>query len=114
MRRNQLVIHVAWMTGRITQTPQAIDTRQSMQQLRKIPHIARGSNAAIGVHILAQKRDLSRAEFDQPSRLVQNLRGGPRKLATARIGHDTKGAKLVTTFLDGKKCAGASACALRG
>ena len=84
-----------------------------MQKLREIPDFAVRSHAAIGIDILAEQRDLARAEIGQAAGLIQNLRNGPRVFAAARVGHDAEGAELVATFLHGEEHAGTGVHVLR-
>ncbi len=58
-------------------------------------------DAAIGVDVLADERDLAHAGVDEPSRLGDDVGDGPRDLGAARIGHDAERAELVAAFLHG-------------
>jgi len=67
-----------------------------------------------GVDVLAKQRDLADAAIGEPTRLVCDCRHRPRHFHAARIGDDTKGAKLVTPFLHRQKCTGAGGDATLG
>ena len=69
----------------------------------------------IGVHVLAQKRDLTHAALNKVARFGENTVDRARYLGTACIRHNAESAELVTAFLNGEKsCWAASGLGARG
>lgn len=58
---------------------------------------------AIGVHVLAQEGDFSRATGHQVARLLLDPVGWPADLRASRVRHDAERAELVATFLHREK-----------
>ena len=56
--------------------------------------------AVICIHVLAQQVNLFHASLNQLLRLANDAGGWTRDLGAAGIGHHTKGAKLIATFLN--------------
>ena len=62
---------------------------------------ALGQVVAVGLHRLAQERDLAHAALGQHRHLVRHLGDGPAALAAAAVGDDAEGAELVAAVDDG-------------
>ena len=58
----------------------------------------------IGVYILPKQSKLAGATSDKATGLFKNSCHRPREFSTARIGHNTKCTKFVTSFLYTQKC----------
>ena len=69
------------------------------EQARQRRRRAVGIDAAIGVDVLADQRDLDDAVAHKRADIVQYLADGPRNFGAARIGHDAKTAEFVAAFL---------------
>src|SRR4051812_34934833 len=98
MRGNEIVIHVARMAGGVAESLQAVDPRKAADEPGETPSRTVWPFAAIGIHVLAEERDLARAVRGQAARFGLDLRNGARELGAPRIGHDAEGAKLVATL----------------
>ena len=73
------------------------------QQARKATPLALRTLAVIGIHVLAQERDLAHAGLHKQPRLPLDLDDGARIFSTARVRHNAEGTELVATFLHGDK-----------
>ena len=62
----------------------------------------------IGIHVLADQRELAHASIGKPFDLGDNLFNGPRDFDATRIGHDTESAELVAAFLHSDECGNAT------
>src|SRR5271166_124518 len=108
--RDQLIVDISRVRGRI---PDAIETRQLRQvpdQLAQPPFSAVGTLAVISVDILSKQRDLSRATTHQTAGLGRHLHHRTRVFRASRIRDYAEAAEFITAFLDRKE----SAYALRG
>ncbi len=113
MRVNQLLRHVDRMTGRVAQTYEPVDPRETIEQARKAPFPASFARAAIGVDVLADEGDLADARVDETLRLGEHVGDAARNLGAARIGHHAKGAEFVAAFLHGDEGRDAARADLR-
>ena len=100
---DQCFIHIGRMRCGIANTQQTRDQCQAADQPRQPPIAPIRTFAVIGIHILPQQSDLSRALRDQQLCLRNHGGDGPRGLGPACIGNDAEGAELVATFLDAEE-----------
>jgi hypothetical protein len=84
-----------------------VDLGQPPDQAGEAPRRA-VVRAVVGVHVLAEERDLAHAAVHEVLRLVQDLGHGARDFGSARVGDDAEGAELVATFLHGQEGRGAA------
>src|SRR6185437_2153898 len=93
MGLDQLVIDIARMRSGVAD---ARETRNLGGGADQAPEAV--FSIMVGVDVLAQQRDLARAEFDETPRLRDDGVGRPRIFRAARIRHDAEGAEFVTAF----------------
>ncbi len=103
MGGDQIVIHVARMGGHVADAQQARDFGKRADKAPKPPIAPVRSRAVIGIHILAEQRDLPRATGDQAARFRNHGGDGTARFRAAGIGHDAEGAELVTALLHGEE-----------
>ena len=84
MRRNQIVVHVARMAGRVAQPLDAADSRNMFEQMRQRPRASIRSLAMIGVDVLAEQRDFANAGVGEPLHLGHDL-GPGREISAPRV-----------------------------
>ena len=99
MRRDQGVVDVAGMAGRVAQANDAGNFGQALQQGAERPNPSVRSLAVIGVDVLSDQGDLAHAIVGEPEHVVDNLCNGPRHLGAARVGHHAEGAEFIAAFL---------------
>ena len=99
MRRDQAVVDIARMAGRIAQACESRNIGQTMQQPAERPARAIRPLAMIGIDVLSDERDFAHAMVDEPLHVVHDLLDRARDLGAAGVGHDAKGAELVAAFL---------------
>jgi hypothetical protein len=99
VRRDQRVLDVARMAGRIAQACDAVDFGEPVQQPSERPGASVRAFTVIGVDVLPDQRDLAHAVVGEPLHVVDDLCDRPRHFRAARIGHDAERAELVAAFL---------------
>ena len=97
--RDEISVHVARVARGVAQAQHTGYVRKAPQQLSECRRPAIRSESVIGIHILADQRDLAHARFGQPRDLCDNLFNRARDFSTTRIGHDAERAELVASFL---------------
>src|SRR5215207_1175845 len=100
MSRDQHVVHVARMAGCVSQPFNAREKRQMGKEPRKITEAAQRREAAVGVDVLTQQRDLADAGASETAHFVLYIGDGAGEFRTARIGDDTKSAKFIAALLN--------------
>ena len=105
VRGDETLIHVARVRGRVTNAVKAIDRRKFGNEFAEAPR-APLADPVIGVDVLTEQRDLSRAGVDQTLRLLEDVGDGTRIFGAARIGHHAESAEAVAPFLDGEERGG--------
>src|SRR5690348_16454402 len=103
MGRDEVVVDVAWMTGRVAQARDARNLGESEEQSSERPRPPVGSDAMIGVDVLPDERDLAHSAVGEMLRLGDDLRRRARDFGAARVGHDAEGAELVAALLHGQE-----------
>ena len=103
VRLDQFVVHVARVRGGVAQAGEAGDLGQRPQQPGQAPGAALRTTAVIGVHVLAQQRDLAHALPRHQASFRQHRGRRPAGLGAARIRHHAERAELVATFLHGEE-----------
>jgi hypothetical protein len=101
MGRDQARLHVAGMTGGVTQAGDLRQFGHALEQSSERPGPAVGAFAMIGIDVLADQRDLAHARVGETLDLGQDVHHRPRHFCPARIGHDAERAELVAAFLHG-------------
>src|SRR5579871_1133781 len=96
------------MTGRVTQSLNAVDLRDPIKQPPQRPYAAIGPFAMIGVNVLTNERDLADASCGQMRHLGDDLFHRPGDFCAARVGYNAEGAELVAALLHGDKSRGAA------
>ena len=99
MRRDQVGVHVARMTGGVTQPLDAAERGEQAEQSRQGPWLPVRPLAMIGIHVLADEGDLAHAGIGQSLDLGADFGDRTGGFRAARIRHDTKRAELVAAFL---------------
>ena len=102
MGGDQIIIHVIGVAGGVAQPLQPVDLGHLPQQAAQ-GVIPRRPCAVIGIHVLAQKRQLPHPARHEIARLGQDAVHRAADLGPARVGHHAKGAKLVAAFLHRQK-----------
>ena len=103
VRRDQRVIDIARMRGRVADAGEPGRSRRGPDQIAQAPLPAARAGAVIGVDVLPEQGDLARAGDGQGACLGQHLCRRSRIFGAARIGDDAKGAELVAALLHGQK-----------
>src|SRR5260370_11110454 len=103
MGRDQLLIDILRVRGRIPDTIETRQLRQPSYQLAEPPFSAVGSFAVIGIDVLSQQGDLARSAEHEAARFGNHLHYRPRIFRAARIRDDAKAAKFIAAFLDREK-----------
>src|SRR6185295_3922936 len=98
MRGTQIIMHIARMTGHVTQPFQTRDMCEVAKQPRETPRLSVRTAAAIGVDVLAKQRDFAHALADESPCFLGDLLDGARKLRPARVRHHAERAEFVASF----------------
>ena len=101
VRGNEIVIHVARMTGEVAQPRDAGNFREPVHQTPERGGVAVAVLAVISVDVLAEQRDLADAGVGQALGLGDDPGDRTRHFGAARVGHDAERAELVAAFLHG-------------
>ena len=99
---NEVGTEITRMGGCVAQALQAFDFGQAVNETCE-REFTRISRTVIGIYVLPEQGDFTRAVSNQPARLILHIRHRAGKLGAARIGHNAKGAEAVAAFLNGEK-----------
>ena len=101
VHRDEVIVHVARMTGGIAQPRNAGDFGDAAQQLTERPRAAVPILAVVRVDVLADQRHLAHTSVGEVSHFFDDLLDRPRDFRAARVGHDAERTELVAAFLHG-------------
>ena len=103
-RGDHVVGEVAGMRGGEPHPFEPVDAARSRAATRRTRRVAEA--AAVGVHVLAEQRDLQDPLLDQGLHLGQHVARPPVALAAAQARHDAEGAGVVAADADAHPGAG--------
>ena len=103
VRIDQLIIHIKRVRGGVAQSFQPLNLGQFSQQSGKVPDFSVRCLTMIGIHILPEQRQLTRACRDKAACLGGDGANGPGEFRSSCVGNNTESAEFVTPFLYAKK-----------
>ena len=100
VRADHVLAHVLGVRAGVADPVDALDVVHHRQQLGERGLLPHGQVAPVGVHVLAEERDLAHAVVGLALDLLDQLACRPRHLAPARGGNDAVGADAVAAHRD--------------
>ncbi len=101
---DQAVGELERMGRRETDPLDAAHRRDMVNQGREVDNGAVGHRARVGVHVLAEERDLHDTLRGETPDLLDHAGEGPAHFIPARVRHDAEAAVLAATFHDRHEC----------